>query len=113
MKPLHYRRKYPSIETGHLKRDSHEAFINDLTQDFSDLLEASGKPLTLKKFQKAVDNIRLKWDNIFNESMNNHEKLWRFFYASRIALLRNEICGAEMSRSWKPRTHEVKHAQSQ
>lgn len=97
MKPLHYIKKHKFVSReGRLVFD-HNAVIEDLTLDFMALLEVGNASKSLKGYESAVRAIRMKWDGI-NKKVPGElpEKLWNYFYATRIAKLREEFFPKEM-----------------
>jgi hypothetical protein len=99
MKPIHYIKKYKlNIGTNF----SHNEFIQDLTTDFITLLEVgktnSGQ-YVLKGFENTVRAIRMKWEGINNKTSGElPEKLWKYFYATVIVKMREELFPDEMAR---------------
>jgi hypothetical protein len=104
MKPIHYVQKY-NLSKG--VNFSHNEFIQDLTTDFLTLLEV-GKTnkgeYNLKGFENTVRAIRMKWDGINNKTFGElPEKLWKYFYATVIVKMREELFPDEMARKHQER----------
>jgi hypothetical protein len=93
MKPIGYIRKYKLDKT---KRFDHNKFIADLTLDFLTLLEVGKGNENIKGFENAIRAIRMKWDGIDNKTRALPEKLWKYFYATVVAKMREEIFPEEM-----------------
>lgn len=102
MKPIHYVKKY-NLNTSN--KFNHNEFIKDLTTDFLSLLEIgktkSGE-FVLSGFENTIRAIRQKWDSINNKTVGGlPEKLWKYFYASVICKMREELFADEMNRRRK------------
>jgi len=99
MKPIHYIKKY-DLNKG--VNFSHNEFIQDFTTDFLTLLEI-GKTNTgkyvLSGFENTVRAIRMKWEGINNKTLGElPESLWKYFYATVIAKMRDELFPEEKAR---------------
>jgi hypothetical protein len=82
---------------------NHTDFVEDLLMDFMTLLEVGKSPskgLNIKGFENTVNALRQKWDAIHNKTVDGGlpEKLWGFFYATKIAKMREELFPQEMKR---------------
>jgi hypothetical protein len=110
MKPLDYIKKY-NLDKG--VNFSHNEFISDLTMDFITLLEVGNARGNIKGYNNAVNAIRMKWDGIDKKTAGQlPEKLWKYFFASVIAKLREELFPEVMERQrqekedWKKRKED-------
>lgn len=88
MKPKEYIAKYHIDETTFIDR---AAFIEDLLDDLKKFLSAY-KNINVTVFENAINAIRVKWNNIFNESKTDQahaDKFWNYFFATTVVPLRN------------------------
>lgn len=96
MRPIDYIKKY------NLEQDSkfsHEEFVSDLVIDFLTLLEVGNGQSNFKGFFNAVNAIRGRFDSIVRRSNNRvTEELWKYFYATTICKLRDELFPKEMEK---------------
>jgi hypothetical protein len=81
----------------------HTEFVEDLLMDFMTLLEVGKSPskgLNIKGFENSVNALRQKWNAIHNKTVDGGlpEKLWGFFYATKIVKMRDELFPKEMER---------------
>lgn len=93
MKPIGYIRKYKLDKKKHF---NHKAFVADLTCDFMTLLEVGNGMENIKGFENAIRAIRMKWDGIDNKTRSLPESLWKYFYATVVAKMREELFPEEM-----------------
>lgn len=82
---------------------NHTDFVEDFLMDFMTLLEVGKSPtngLNIKGFENTVNALRQKWDAIHNKTVDGGlpEKLWGFFYATKIVKMREELFPTEMKR---------------
>jgi len=82
---------------------NHTDFVEDLLMDFMTLLEVGKSPskgLNIKGFENTVNALRHKWDAIHNKTVDGGlpEKLWGFFFATKIVKMREELFPKEMER---------------
>ncbi len=79
---------------------NHTHFIQDLTIDFTTLLETgktSSGEYKLKGFENTVSAIRSKWDAISNKTVFGlPDKLWNYFFATVIVKTREVLFPTEM-----------------
>lgn len=93
MKTLHFARKYPEINThGTLNKQRGDEFIKDMAAELDAYLASTSPPMTIKKFNWAVNQVRSKWDSLF-QRLGTPESFWKFFYASRVIMRRDELLG--------------------
>ena len=96
MKTKEYVKKYKLNESG---KFNHSEFVSDLTIDFLTLLEVGKAQKNIKGFDNAVRAIRMKFDAINNKTVGCiPEKLWKYFFATVIAKIREECFPIEMKR---------------
>jgi hypothetical protein len=99
MKTKEYVKKY-NLQSN--KPFNHSHFVEDLTLDFMAQLELGRKgdgSYNIKGYENAINGIRQKWEGIHNKTIPGlPEKLWRYFYATVLAKIRNEMFPDEMAR---------------
>ncbi len=87
---------------------NHTDFVEDLLMDFMTLLEVGKSPskgLNIKGFENTVNALRQKWDAIHNKTVDGGlpEKLWGFFFATKIVKMREELFPKEMKQRQEER----------
>lgn len=97
MKTKEYVEKY---ELNKNDRFDHKEFTADLINEFFSLLEIGKNKdgeINIKGYENAVKCIRMKWDAINNKTVGQlPEKLWKYFYATTIAKMREEMFPEQM-----------------
>lgn len=74
-------------------------FLSDLTSELLAWCETYKAQDNIKGFDNAVNVIRMKWDGISKKvRFGLPEGLWKYFYASVICKIREEMCPREMAR---------------
>lgn len=92
MKPKEYIKKYGT-------NFGNPEFINDLTADFLSLLEVGKAKENIKGFENAVNAVRMKYNGISNKIPGGlDEKYWKYFFATVVATMREELFPNEMKR---------------
>jgi len=77
----------------------HSEFVSDLTIDFMTLLEVGKASESIKGFENSVRAIRMKFNAINNKTVGCiPEKLWRYFFATVIAKMREGFFPVEMEK---------------
>jgi len=100
MKPKEYKKKYLSIERdGKLNAQEQDTFLEDFEADFVKALNICKNNLNLTRFKSLVKEIRSKWDSIFFGVIDEHEKLWKYFYATVVVPNREIFCGEEIKKN--------------
>lgn len=78
---------------------NHSDFVEDLASDLIALLEINKAKDNIKGFDNALRCVRMKFDAINNKTVGEiPEKLWKYFYATVVVKLRDEICPRESER---------------
>ena len=96
MKTKEYVKKYKLDESD---KFNHSEFVSDLTIDFLTLLEVGKAQENIKGFDNAVRAIRMKFDAVNNKTVGCiPEKLWKYFFATVIAKIREELFPELMKR---------------
>ena len=76
---------------------NHSLFVQDMANDFIALLELNKANDNIKGFDNAVRAIRMKFDAINNKTLGCiPESLWKFFFATVIVKLREQMCPRDM-----------------
>ena len=94
MKPKQYLDKYKIIHSPVFDR---KEFLIDILADFEQILldlKGNRSAVSYGLFQVGVKSIRQKWNSIFRQSciqLEDHEKLWKYFYAAFVIKMRNEL----------------------
>lgn len=89
MKTKDYVKKYKLDQND---KFNHAEFTVNLTTDFMTLLEVGKAQNNIKGFDNAVRAIRMKFDAINNKTVGNiPEALWKYFYATVVVKLREEL----------------------
>lgn len=96
MKPKEFITKH-GLENGWNPKKQND-FLADLTSELIAFLEYNKAANNIKGFDNAVRAIRQKWDSISNK-MNGFlpEGMWRYFYATTIAKMREDMCPQQMA----------------
>ena len=103
---------------------NHTYFVQDLASDLIALLELNKAQDNIKGFDNAVRCIKMKWDAINNKTVGQlPEKLWKFFWATIVVKLKEELCPADVAkrkeqseqrkREWEQRQKQNKWEQEQ
>jgi len=101
MKTKEYIKKY---ELDKSDKFNHNEFVSDLTIDFMTLLEVGKATENLKGFENGVRAIKMKFDAINNKTVGCiPDKLWKYFYATVIVKMREELFPTEMQRQREDR----------
>lgn len=108
MKTKEYVEKY---ELNKDDRFDHKEFTADLINEFFSLLEIGKNKdgeINIKGYENAVNCIRMKWNAINNKTLGQlPEKLWKYFYATTVAKMRDEMFPEQMEqRAEKKREYE-------
>lgn len=91
MKVIHFMSKYPETERANtLDRRRGDEFVDDMAAELKSYIDMTATPVTLKKFNWAVSQVRAKWESIF-QLHGVSEPFWNFFYATRVIPIRNKI----------------------
>jgi hypothetical protein len=95
MKPRQYVKKYHLDESEHYDRNE---FMADFTNDFMSSVEISQShtDFNLTHWENLVKQARSKFDGIVNKSKGTSEtweKTWKYFYATVVVKLRDELFG--------------------
>ncbi len=101
MKPIEYLRKYNMKETDEF---DHNAFVNDLAQDFISQIEFHQQiNWSYRKFKNCVKEISQKYNSISNKVYGTGlpDKLWKYFYATIICKIRDEMFSEMMEKRRK------------
>jgi hypothetical protein len=78
---------------------NHTEFVEDLTSDLIALLELNKAQDNIKGFGNAVKCIKMKWDAINNKTVGQlPEKLWKFYWATVVVKLKEELCPADVAK---------------
>lgn len=78
---------------------NHSLFVQDLAEDLIALLEINKAKDNIKGFNNAVRCVKMKFDAINNKTLGEiPEKLWKFFFATVVVKLREEMCPVEMDK---------------
>jgi hypothetical protein len=88
MKPKEYVKKYHLEETVYFDRNK---FIDDILDDFKAMLGSYPK-LNTTIFQNCINNIEVKFNNIFANTqvtVEARDKFWKYFFAACIIPIRN------------------------
>lgn len=102
MKPKEYIEKY-GIQGGWNPKRQQE-FLSDLTSELLAFCEYNKAENNIKGFDNSVKVIRMKWDAISNKiRFGLPEGMWRYFYATVIVKVREELCPADVARREKER----------
>lgn len=89
-------------------RFNQSEFMEDLLLDLMTLLEIGKSPdkgMNIKGFENAVNALRQKWNAIHNKTVSGGlpEKLWGYFYATKIIRMKQELFPEQMERRKKER----------
>lgn len=95
MKPKEYIKKYGTDKSLNYDRKS---FVADFTFDFMNTIECmqSCNQMQFVNFQNVIKQLRQKFDGIVNKSLGTSdqwEKQWKFFYATVVVKVRDEMFG--------------------
>ena len=95
MKPKEFIEKY-GIQGGW--NPKHQTnFLQDFTSELIIMLEYNKAVDNIKGFDNALRTIRQKWDSISNKiSFGLPEGMWRYFFATVVVKLREEMCPREV-----------------
>jgi len=97
MKPKEYVKKYKLKESADF---NHNDFIVDFTADFMSVIEylTQANPLSMGRYDTCVKEIRQKWTSISIKTKGTGlpEKLWKYFYATVIMKIKENIFSAQM-----------------
>lgn len=97
MKPKDYIEKY-SLKSGWNTKHQTE-FLNDFTSELLAFCEYNKALNNLKGFDNALRVVRQKWDSISNKIPKGlPESLWKYFFATTISKIREEMCPEQMQR---------------
>lgn len=100
MKPKEYIEKY-GIQGGWNPKKQQD-FLSDLTSELLAFCEYNKAENNIKGFDNSVKVIRMKWDSISNKiRFGLPEGMWRYFYATVIVKVREELCPADVARREK------------
>lgn len=102
MKPKEYVKKYKiDIKTSF----NHSAFVSDLSIDFISNIEflKEKNQLSYERFKHCIKEIRQKFESIFIRSCLREipEKLWKYFYATVIGKVQDELFGEYLKQKKK------------
>ena len=59
------------------------------------------------RFEKTIDDLKRKWDGVFNRSIlkyEEHEKFWKYFFATEVIPFRDSLFG-----DWKKAKHNYRY----
>jgi hypothetical protein len=93
MKVKEYVLKYDLTKS---KKVNHRELVIDLTADFHSLLEVGDGRKNFKGFNNATHAIESKFDAINNYAVTDFSKLWKYFFATVIAPLKEELFPVQM-----------------
>lgn len=97
MKPKEYIEKY-GIQGGWNPKKQKE-FLSDLTSELLAFCQYNKAENNIKGFENSVNVIRAKWDSISNKiRFGLPEEMWRYFYATVVVKIRQELCPADIAR---------------
>lgn len=92
MKPAEYVKKYGIDRSTHFDT---KMFVEEFFDDM-----CGNSDLTFNKshsiYESWLDNVRRKWDAIFNKSIlktDQSDKIWKYLYAAKIIPLRDSVFG--------------------
>lgn len=108
MKPKEFIEKY-GIQNGW--NPKHQTnFLQDFTSELISMLEYNKAADNIKGFDNALRTIRQKWDAISNKiRFGLPEGMWRYFFATVVVKLREEMCAREVQ-ARKERAEEKRKA---
>ena len=108
MKPKEFIEKY-GIQGGW--NPKHQTnFLQDFTSELIVMLEYNKAVDNIKGFDNALKTIRQKWDAISNKiRFGLPEGMWRYFFATVVVKLREEMCSREVQ-ARKERAEEKRKA---
>lgn len=109
MKPKDYVRIFRLDESGRLT----DEFWGQFLLDFSGLLETGDGMSNIKGFENAVRALRSKWEGIRMKSGKVSEKGWNYFFATKIAPMREELFPKEMTRRKNEKEDRTRRRQEQ
>lgn len=105
MKPKEYIDKY-GIQGGWNPKKQKE-FLSDLTSELIAFCEYNKAENNIKGFENSVNVIRSKWDSISNKiCFGLPEEMWRYFYATVVVKIRQELCPADVARREERRAEQ-------
>ena len=95
MKPKEFIEKYGIQGGWNTKHQTN--FLQDFTNELIVMLEYNNAVDNIKGFDNALRVIRQKWDAISNKiRFGLPEGMWRYFFATVVVKLREEMCSREM-----------------
>ena len=91
MKPKEYIRKF-NLQNG-WEQSKSKPFLDELANELAATFELFDKPDDINAFDHSLDQISSKWNSISKKiPFGLPDKLWDFFFASRVAPLRESVC---------------------
>lgn len=107
MKAKEFVKKYHIDSSTHFDRDN---FVEDMKYELVHLFNESYQSIhPVKRFERVVEDLKRKWDAIFNRSILSYEdaeKFWKFFYATEIINFRNLLFP---DKEWKEYVHDYRY----
>lgn len=95
MKPKEFIEKYGIQDGWNPKHQKN--FLQDLTSELIVMLEYNKAVDNIKGFDNALQTIRQKWDGVSKKiRFGLPEGMWRYFYATVVVKLREEMCPREV-----------------
>jgi len=83
-------------------------FVEDMKYEFYDMFNNTSKGMhAVPRFDKTLDDLKRKWDGVFNRSIIDYEtseKFWNYFYATEVIPFRNSLFG-----DWKKAKHNYRY----
>ncbi len=105
MKTKQYVKKY-NLDTK--TKFNREHFIEDMKYEFFDMFNNTSKSMhKVPRFDKTLNDLKRKWDGVFNRSIIDYEtseRFWSYFYAKEVVPFRESLFG-----DWKKAKHNYRY----
>ena len=82
-----------NLSKGLNSRGSQELLFNILIDELKETYASYGYKDSERHFEAALKVVRSKWEAVSNKIPRGiHQGAWKFFYATRVAPLKGELC---------------------